>query len=157
MSVIIPGMDMPRHCGLCPFSGPNYCYAKGEEDIYAPKPCPLIELPTHGRLVDCETLKDDLAVLLERNANLIDDWLAYTLDDVIDGTPTIIEAEEGEVELSELRADKFAEEMREALQRYGDDEEIVHRIGDGLMCDLLRELGYGKGVDIFEDMSKWYA
>ena len=57
MSVIIKGMDMPRHCGLCPFSGPNYCYAKGEEDIYAPKPCPLIEIPSaevepvkHGRL-----------------------------------------------------------------------------------------------------------
>ena len=60
-------------------------------------------------------------------------------------------------ETTALRADKFAEEMREVLERYGDDEEIVHHIGDGLMCDLLRELGYGKGVDIFEDMPKWYA
>ena len=60
-------------------------------------------------------------------------------------------------ETTALRAEKFAEDMRENAERYADDEEIAHSIADGIMCDLLRELGYGKGVDIFEDMPKWYA
>lgn len=37
------------------------------------------------------------------------------------------------------------------------DEEDAHMEMDGLMCDLLRSLGYGDGVDIFENTGKWYA
>lgn len=32
-----------------------------------------------------------------------------------------------------------------------------HIGADSLMCDLLRTLGYGEGVDTFENMPKWYA
>ncbi len=51
----------------------------------------------------------------------------------------------------------FADAMREIAKQAEDDEERSHAIADGLMCDLLRELGYGEGIDIFESMPKWYA
>ena len=35
-------------------------------------------------LISREKLKDDIAVLLERNGKLIDEWLANCIDDVID-------------------------------------------------------------------------
>lgn len=35
--------------------------------------------------------------------------------------------------------------------------EMAHIQADELMCELLRELGYGEGVNIFENMNKWYA
>ena len=37
------------------------------------------------------------------------------------------------------------------------DEEDAHMEMDDLMLDLLRSLGYGDGVDIFENTNKWYA
>lgn len=37
------------------------------------------------------------------------------------------------------------------------DEEDMHRDMDNIMCNLLRDLGYGKGIDIFEDTPKWYS
>jgi hypothetical protein len=37
------------------------------------------------------------------------------------------------------------------------DEEADHARGDDLMCEALRSLGYGEGVEAFEAMEKWYA
>ena len=37
------------------------------------------------------------------------------------------------------------------------DEEDAHVEMDYLMCDLLRSLGYGDGVSIFENANRWYA
>lgn len=37
------------------------------------------------------------------------------------------------------------------------DIEGAHSEADSIMCDLLRELGYGDGVDIFQEANKWYA
>lgn len=33
---------------------------------------------------------------------------------------------------------------------------VSHREGDKLLCEVLRSLGYGQGVDLFEAMEKWY-
>ena len=105
MSILIKGMKMPRDCEECRFSEvidglgcmvTHYLILRrhGQDK---PKWCPLIEVPTpHGRLIDIETLKDDMAVLLERNGKLIDEWLAYRVEDTIDDQATIIEAEEVE-------------------------------------------------------------
>ena len=51
------------------------------------------------------------------------------------------------------------EEFKKAMQKIDDrgDKEYGHMEADELMCDLLEELGYGEGVDIFRQMSKWYA
>ena len=37
------------------------------------------------------------------------------------------------------------------------DEEEAHILADILMCKLLKDLGYGEAVDIFEKMPKMYA
>lgn len=49
---------------------------------------------------------------------------------------------------------EFAEEMRAT---FVGDTEGDHSAADKLMCALLRELGYGEGVEIFERAAKWYA
>lgn len=37
------------------------------------------------------------------------------------------------------------------------DPEGAHVRADALMCELLRSLGYEKGVEVFENMSRWYG
>lgn len=37
------------------------------------------------------------------------------------------------------------------------DAENQHIDADDLMCNVLRSLGYGKGIDIFCSMTRWYA
>lgn len=48
----------------------------------------------------------------------------------------------------------FTAAMREAYQKYGDDEEIVHGVMDGIMCDTLDRLGFTEGVEIFNEAPK---
>lgn len=40
------------------------------------------------RYIDADALKDNIAVLFERNEKLIDEWLANCVDDVIDEQPS---------------------------------------------------------------------
>ena len=52
---------------------------------------------------------------------------------------------------------EFTAAMQEAYRKYGDDEEIVHSVMDGIMCETLEKLGFAKGVEIFDETPKWYA
>jgi hypothetical protein len=38
-----------------------------------------------------------------------------------------------------------------------DDTESAHCDADGLLCDLLIELGYDKVVAAYQEIEKWYA
>ena len=51
------------------------------------------------------------------------------------------------------------EEFKNKMQAIADkrDAEGGHIEADDLMCELLKELGYGEGVEIFEGMYRWYA
>jgi len=40
---------------------------------------------------------------------------------------------------------------------YSPDTEEAHVFADDLMCELLKSLGYGAGIEIFEKAGKWYA
>ena len=51
----------------------------------------------------------------------------------------------------------FTAEMQEAYRKYGDDEEIVHSMMDGIMCETLDRLGFTEGMEIFNEAQKWYA
>jgi hypothetical protein len=53
---------------------------------------------------------------------------------------------------------EFARAMRE-IQPPGErgDAEIEHQNADALMCEVLKELGYEEGVEIFLGMTLWYA
>ena len=53
--------------------------------------------------------------------------------------------------------EEFAKNMAEIQTYCKDDEERCHAAMDELMCDVLRQLGFGEGVDIFENTPKWYA
>lgn len=59
-----------------------------------------------------------------------------------------------------MAPEEFKQAMAEAYRNYYEiknDEELVHGAMDCIMCDLLRSLGYGEGIDIFDNTPKWYA
>lgn len=62
-----------------------------------------------------------------------------------------------------MTPEEFAKKMKKIsdnLKYQNDayyDEEDAHMQMDDLMSDLLRQLGYGEGIDIFDNTSKWYA
>lgn len=50
--------------------------------------------------------------------------------------------------------EEFAQMMRNQMSG---DEETAHGEMDDLMVELLRRLGYGEAMDVFEKQDKWYA
>lgn len=62
-----------------------------------------------------------------------------------------------------MTPEEFAKKMKKIsdnLKYQNDayyDEEDAHTQMDDLMSDLLRQLGYGEGIDIFDNTSKWHA
>ena len=57
-----------------------------------------------------------------------------------------------------ITPEEFAKRMQGIKELYSDfhDTDERHIAMDNLMCELLRELGYGEGIDIFDNTSKWY-
>ena len=53
------------------------------------------------------------------------------------------------------------EELVAKMQKIADtiveDEELAHIEADDVLCEALRDLGYGEGVDAYERIGKWYA
>ena len=56
-----------------------------------------------------------------------------------------------------MTKEEFAREMQDIVDKVGWDIEKAHSQMDDLMCQMLRELGYDTGVDIFEVQEKWCA
>lgn len=75
MSILIPGMEMPTSCDICPLlydafdADYSVCFAKnqfvqwrwasdsGAEQVHdKPEWCPLVPVPPHGRLIDADAL-----------------------------------------------------------------------------------------------------
>ena len=56
-----------------------------------------------------------------------------------------------------MTPEEFTNKMRELYDKPYIDVEIEHAEANDMMCDILRELGYGEGVAIFEGAVKWYA
>jgi hypothetical protein len=55
---------------------------------------------------------------------------------------------------------EFAKEMQNLSDRLDKkliDKESAHSEADALLCKVLRELGYEKGVTIFESLDLWYS
>lgn len=76
----------------------------------------------------------------------------------LDKTPEV--TEEGKPETPILTPEEFEEKMLLIKKRFydeADDEEVCHMKMDDEMCVLLSSLGYSKGIDIFENVHKWYA
>ena len=54
-----------------------------------------------------------------------------------------------------ITPDEFRVRMKEIAVKY--EAEEGHMEADKLILDLLATLGYGRGVEIFRRISKWYA
>lgn len=52
---------------------------------------------------------------------------------------------------------EFYEKMLQLKNDFGGDEEAVHINMDNLICELLSVLGYGDGVEVFNETGKWYS
>lgn len=110
MGVYIKGMAMPKNCFECIFAYDEWCYAIKPTDHNAkylaaktkplmainPRPswCPLVELPSHGRLIDADALKD---IFFCTEVDGVKTHVATELvNTIIDDAPTIIEADESD-------------------------------------------------------------
>jgi hypothetical protein len=97
--ILIRGMEMPKWCRSCPF----YAY-DGDMDYYClissdNEPCPLVQLPPHGRLGDLDALFEKMYHLSDNegahkdshvdNALILRDSACYLIEDA----PTIVPAE----------------------------------------------------------------
>ena len=91
--ILIRGMEMPKGCDECTCNSGIYCNAMPiafcgyTEDEDRPEWCPLVEVPTHGRLIDADALTDKLG---------ISDRDIYCKCVIEEDAPTIIEAEGSE-------------------------------------------------------------
>ena len=56
-----------------------------------------------------------------------------------------------------MTPEQFEAEMKSIATDYAHDTEGAHGRADDLLCEVLNERGFTKGVQIFEDMPKWYA
>lgn len=105
----------------------------------------------HDSVVGCLTA-EDVFERIRKHYN--GEWDKYI--ESMSGT----DSEETSTDDAPITPEKFADQMREAYQLYyvgNDDAEDVHIAMDGIICNLLRQLGYGEGVDIFNSTPKWYA
>ena len=94
MSLIIKGVDMPKYCYTCP----AYDYIKSfccvlrtkvinlNDNRY--KDCPLIAVPTHGRLIDADKLLESFGEALDEDRHFVNYFA------LVDEAPTVVEAEE---------------------------------------------------------------
>lgn len=54
-----------------------------------------------------------------------------------------------------MTPEAFEQAMRDIVATTGIDD--GHQMADHLMCELLKSMGYGKGVEVFIAMEKWYS
>lgn len=55
-----------------------------------------------------------------------------------------------------MTPEQFKDKMLEIIKTNEDDPENAHPEADDLLCDLLKELGYGEGIKLYKEMEKWY-
>ena len=110
MSVLVKGMKMPKNCEECRVAydlnkdeyGNYDCICVVTNELIAfdgstgrkvcGDPCPIVEVPPHGRLIDADALKAWFVEWYDLNADLeIIHFLEILSDE--DSAPTIIEAE----------------------------------------------------------------
>lgn len=95
MSVYIPGMEMPKHCGEC---GIEWC-ERWKNLIVAgmpiaksrPSDCPLVPVPDHGRLIDADALEKELGIMWQEDDDA--SFANHSVWKAVHSGPTIIPAD----------------------------------------------------------------
>ena len=105
MGVYIPKMKKPQYCGTCILCLDDsrichgYCmiFHRKVNTMELDKDCPLVPVPTHGRLGDLDALKERVTKrLYSSNHGSMAEAYYAALIDLIDTAPTIIPASEKE-------------------------------------------------------------
>lgn len=106
MSILIKGMEMPKNCWECPCDygafGKCVCglteqstqeFCKNRRDD-----CPLIEIQPHGRLIDADEAKNKIRPWSpeDETNGCTFDTVKKLMHKLLNDTPTVIEAEDGE-------------------------------------------------------------
>lgn len=114
MSIMIKDMEMPDSCYGCRMrTDSDFCSAMPKEfcgytdDIKRPGWCPLIELPSHGRLIDADKLMKKIkdveykcimtgkmytnSFLNNAGISCVEWWC---VEDLVENAPTFLEEEE---------------------------------------------------------------
>lgn len=98
MGVYIKGMEMPHSCWECTFQDCGNCTLLNYKPVDAhiienstDANCPLLPVPSHGRLIDADKLETDTEYDM-----YLDDFTSYTKEQ-IRLAPTIIPAEEVDI------------------------------------------------------------
>lgn len=94
MSILIKGAKIPKNCGYCFFNDFNICqvgYFTVADAVYHEERhenCPLVEIPSHGDLIDKGKLVNVLFDLLDDSDKPVHDMLLE-----VETAPTVIESE----------------------------------------------------------------
>ena len=102
MSIIIPGMKMPTACIYCPFmvsrDGDDCILQSNEANAsflnweQMKAGCPLVELPSHGRLIDADANIKVLNACIEKPENDIARECYKYAKTLLNACPSIIQA-----------------------------------------------------------------
>lgn len=57
--------------------------------------------------------------------------------------------------MENITPEEFYQRMLKILEC--GDKEVAHINMDELLCETLKQLGYSKGIEVFENTDKWYA
>ena len=100
MGIYIEGMKMPKSCGYCPLRHEardgDECYLGASLTEYQKRPddCPLVPVPSPGRLIDADKIGlTDFEIILCQKGNPFKNALEMLLEK-IENAPTIIPASE---------------------------------------------------------------
>lgn len=99
------------------------------------------------RLIDADKLKNHYAWWDGGSREMTMDEAKRTFDVIVNMQPTV------EIE-QHITPQMFAEQMRKFSY---DDEEMGHISADHLMTKVLEQFGYEEGIEIFQNMGKWYS
>lgn len=56
-----------------------------------------------------------------------------------------------------MTPEEFKNKMQEIYDKSNGGGEVAHMMADVLLCEVLMQLGYKEGIDIFNSMEVWYA
>jgi hypothetical protein len=51
----------------------------------------------------------------------------------------------------------YAQKLKVINKKYHDDEEVVHREADAILCELLTKIGFTDVVEEYDNIKKYYS
>lgn len=93
----------------------------------------------------------------QRTVAKINDYLSTRLSVLSDQIETLTNRICNLEKLHNTEPEVFMQQMRALIDENSNDPEQLHIHADDLICDLLKTLGFGEAVKLFENAPKWYS